>query len=132
MSKSNYLENKVLDHILGATVFTAPATVYVALFTTDPTDAASGTEVTGNNYARKSVVNNVANWPNASGGTKSNGAEILFATPSGSWGTITHFAIYDALTVGNMLYHGALNSSVAPGAGVEVKFAAGALTVNEG
>ncbi len=88
--------------------------------------------MTGNNYARKSVVNNVTNWPNAVSGSKSNGTEILFATPSGSWGTITHFAIFDAVSAGNMLYHGALNSSVAPGTGVEVKFAATALTVNEG
>jgi len=49
--KSDYLENKVLDHVLRNTSYTPPATVYLGLFTANPTDAGGGTEVSGNAYA---------------------------------------------------------------------------------
>lgn len=107
-SKSDYLENKLLDHVLGATAYTAPATLYVALFTAAPTDAGGGTEVgTGvwSNYARKAVTNNTTNFPAASAGSKSNGAIIDFGTAVAS-GTVTVVAmgIYDAASAGNLLY----------------------------
>lgn len=108
-SFGDYLENKVLDHVFGAAVYTAPATVYVALYTVIPTDAnASGTEVTGGSYARVAVTNNATNWPAASGGAKSNGTAVTFPAPTAAWGTVVGFAIYDAATVGNQLAWGAL------------------------
>ena len=115
MSKSDYFENAVLD-VLGGTSVTAPATVYVALYTTAvPSDASTGTtpaggavEVSGGNYSRATVTNNATNWPAASGGAKANGTAITFPTPSANWGTVVAFAIVDAATNGNILYIGAI------------------------
>lgn len=103
---SDYAENKLLNHILGVAAFTMPTTIYMALFTTNPTDAGTGTEVTGNGYARKSVA-----FSTATTGTTSNPADVLFATPTGAWGTVTHFGLYDALTGGNLLWHGPLTTA---------------------
>ncbi len=109
---SDYLENKIADHILGGGDYVRPATVHVALFTSGPTDAGGGTEVSGSGYSRAAVTNNNANWPAASGGQKSNGAAITFGGgATGSWGTVTHFGIYDAATSGNLLFHGALTTA---------------------
>jgi len=108
-SFSNFLEDEILDHVFGAAAYTAPATVYVSLYTVTPTDAsASGTEVTGGSYARVAVTNNATNWPASSGGAKANGTAITFPAPTASWGTVVAFAIYDAATVGNELAWGAL------------------------
>jgi len=122
---SNYLENEILDHVLGTGSFTSPATVYVGLFTSDPTDAGSGTEASGSGYAREA-----ASFGAASSGSASNDAEINFGAPSGgNWGTITHFGIFDASTSGNLLIHGALTASKATADGDPVTFAIGALTI---
>lgn len=131
MSASNYLENKILDHILGATVYTAPATVYIALHTADPTDVGNVAETSGTNYARLAVTNNTTNWPAASGGSKASGAVFTFATPgSGGWGTITHFSIWDAVTAGNCLFiSNALAIPQTINQNNVVSFASGALTV---
>jgi hypothetical protein len=134
-SKSNYLENAILDHVLGGGDFTRPATVYVALFTDSNTqtqrDAGTVTEVAGSAYARVAVTNNATNWPAASGGSKSNGTAITFPTPTGSWGTVTAFGLYDASTAGNLLYHGDLTASQAVASGNTVSFAVAALVVSE-
>lgn len=128
MSKSNYLENKVLDHVLGGSDFTRPATVYIALSTADPGEAGSGiAEPSGNNYARLAVTNNATNFPAAASGAKSNGTALTFATPSGSWGVVTHVAIFDASSGGNMLYYGALTASQTISSGNEVSFPIGEL-----
>jgi len=108
---SNYLENEIADHILGGGDFTRPATVYAALFTAGPTDAGGGTEVSAGGYARVAVTNNGTNFPAASGGAKANGAAISFPAASATWGTVTHFALYDAASGGNLLLHGALTTS---------------------
>jgi hypothetical protein len=114
-SASDYLEKKILDLVLGAVAFTAPVTVYVALFTDSNTaaqrDANTVTEVTGGSYARSTVTNNATNFPAATGtspASKSNGTAISFANPTANWGTVNAFGIYDALTVGNLLYWGDL------------------------
>jgi len=134
-SKSNYLENAILDHWLGGPDYTRPATVYVALFTDSNTqtqrDAGTVTEVSGSAYARVAVTNNSTNWPAASGGSKSNGTAITFPTPTGSWGTVTAFGIYDASTAGNLLAHGDLAASQTPASGNTVSFAVGSLVVQE-
>ena len=121
---SNYLENALINGTLRATNYTAPATVYVGLFTTDPTDAGSGTEVSGNGYARKS-----ATFAAPSNGASTTDADIQFDQATGDWGTVTHFAIFDALTTGNMLYHGALTTSKIIETGDVFKIATGGLTV---
>lgn len=130
-SKSDYLENELLDHVLGGGDYSRPATVYIALFTAAPTDAGGGTEVTGGSYARKAVTNNATNWPAASGGAKSNGTAIEFVTATADWGTVVAFAIFDAATDGNMLYWGDLTASKSVDSGDTARFAAGELDVTE-
>lgn len=104
---SNYLTHKILDHVLGLTVYTGPANVYIALFTTMPNSAGvGGVEVVGGSYARPTVTNNTTNWPNAASRIKSNGTAILFAQAGADWGNIVGAGIYDALTAGNLLIFG--------------------------
>lgn len=131
MSKSDYLEGKVLDHLLGRTTYTAPATVYVALYTTAPTDAGGGTEVSGGGYARKAVTNDATNWPAASSSTKSNGTAITFDEATANWGTVVAWGLFDASSGGNLLYWGTLTQNQAVNSGSTASFAIGALTILE-
>ena len=101
---SDFLENKVLDHLLGATAYTAPGTVHFALYTAAPSDSGGGTEVSGGGYARVAVTNNATNWPAASAGTKRNANTITFPEATANWGTIVAIAILDAATGGNLLF----------------------------
>ncbi len=136
---SDYLENKLIDHLLRATAYSAPATTYIALLTAAPSDAGGGTEVSGGSYARASVASGTSAWTatqggtsgasSGTGGTTSNAATINFATPTASWGTVTHFGVYDASTTGNLLFYGTLTASKTINGGDSVSFAAGALTL---
>lgn len=128
MSKSDYLENKLLDHQLGKTSYTMP-TVYVGLFTAAPSDSGGGTEVSGGSYARKSTAG--ADWNAASSGSSSNANAVTFVTATGSWGTVTHFGLFDAATSGNLLRWAALGTSKAIASGDTASFAAGSLVVTE-
>lgn len=121
---SNYLENALINVTLRATSYTAPTTVYVALFLTDPTDAGSGTECSGAAYARQA-----ATFAAPSNGSSSTNADVQFPQAGDSWGTMTHFGIYDALTTGNLLYHGALTTPKTIDTGDVFKIASGSLTV---
>ncbi len=106
-SLSDYAENELLDHLLKIGALTVPTNLYVALSTADPLDDASGlAEPSGGGYAR---VNHNAWKTNGSRAVESDGS-VTFAAATASWGTITHFAIVDALTGGNMLAHGSLSS----------------------
>lgn len=129
MSKSDYLENKVLDHCTGKTSFTKP-TAYVALFDGDPTDAGSGgVEVSGGSYGRVATAG--ADWNAASGGVVTNATDLDFPTPTADWGDVTHFATMDASTAGHFLYIGALDNAKTIGTGDPVKFPAGELELTE-
>jgi len=124
---STFLVNEVLDHIFGAgnRDYTAPAVISVGLSTADPTEDGSGiAEPSGNNYSRATTAH--TDWTTASSKAISNANQVDFATPSGAWGTITHFFLHDGT---NFLGSGALTSSVAPAAGQSVYFAAGDLNV---
>jgi hypothetical protein len=121
---SNYLENALINATLRNTTYTSPSVVYAGLFTSDPTDAGSGTEVSGGSYARKA-----ATFGAPSNGASTISSAIEFDQATGSWGTVTHFGIYDASTSGNLLYHGALTASKAIDTGDVFKFATSALTV---
>lgn len=135
---SDYLENKILDHVLRGTAYTAPGTTYVGLLTAAPGDAGGGTEVSGGSYARVGVTSSSAGWNNtqnsgagaSSGtdGTIENAAAINYATPTAGWGTVTHFGVYDAASAGNLLFYAALSASKTINSGDTVSFAAGALT----
>jgi hypothetical protein len=133
---SNYLENKIIDATFRGVAFTPAATLYVALFTADPTDVGTLVEVgatTANGYTRVAVTSGVAQWAATNGattvtnpssgtsGTTSNNAIIQFPTPSaGNWfngagpaaSSITHFAIMDSATIGagNVYFFGALTN----------------------
>ena len=123
---SNYAELKVLDHLFRNTSYTSPS-AYMALFTDDPTDAGTGTEVTGNGYARVQIDNKMA--AAASGQIVSN-ADITFPTATGgAFGTITHIGIYDASTSGNLLAHGALSASRTISDGDTFQINSGSLTI---
>lgn len=121
---SNYLENALINATLRNTSYTSPTTVYVGLFTTDPTDAGTGTEVSGGSYARQSVT-----FAAPSDGVSASNAAVEFPQATGSWGTVTHIGILDALTTGNLLYHTALDVSKAIDTGDIFKIASGSLTV---
>ena len=121
---SNYLENALINGTLRATTLTAPAAVYVSLHTADPTDAGSGTEVSGGSYARQS-----ATFAAPSGGASATSADINFPQATGNWGTIGWIGIWDASTTGNLLYHTALDTSKTIDTGDIFKIASGSLTV---
>ena len=126
-SFSDHWENEILDHIFGKGSYTPP-TIYVGLSTTDPLDNGSGlSEPSGNGYAR--VATSGASWTASSGGSLSNAGDISFPQATGSWGTITHFVLFDAASAGNMLAHGALSQSKTITSGDTAKFAAGDLDV---
>lgn len=124
---SDYLENKLIDHIFRATAFTAPATLYVALLTSAPSDTSTGAtiaEASYTNYARASLAAGVANWKSTNGttsgassgttGQTSNASTLTFGTAPGSGPTtVTHFAILDSATAGagNVLFFGSLGAS---------------------
>ena len=121
---SNYLENAVIDAVLRATSYTSPTTVYVGLFTTDPTDAGSGTEVSGGSYARTAVT-----FSAPSNGVTSNSADVEFPQATASWGSVTHIGLHDAASGGNLLFHTVLDTTKTIDSGDIFKIASGNLTV---
>lgn len=129
MSASNYLENKMLDHVFGNTPYTPPATIYVALHTADPTEAGSVGEVSGGSYARVGFTNNTTSFPNASGGSKSNGVVGTFPTPTVDWGDVTYWSMWDAASGGNCLVVSAAFTAQPCRVGNTVTFANGALVI---
>jgi hypothetical protein len=124
---SNYLEDALINHILRNTPYTSPGTsIYVALFTGDPLEDASGPEVSGGSYARVQVTA----WDAPVDGLTQNTNEIAFPQATAVWGLITHVAIFDAATLGNMLFKGALTASKQIDSGDTFKFPAGDLDVS--
>lgn len=123
---SNYLENALINATLRNTSYTSPTTVYVGLFTSDPTDAGSGTEVStsGTSYARTAVT-----FGAPSNGVTTSNADCTFPQATASWGTVTHIGIYDASTSGNLLYHTPLTTSKTIDTGDIFKIASGSLSV---
>ena len=127
-SFSNFWEDKILNHIFGKNNY-SPPTIYVALSTADPLEDGSGlAEPVGNAYAR--VETSASDWNTASGGSLDNANDIIFPKSTGSWGTITHFALFDAETNGNLLANGALNQSKAVDSSYTAIFDAGDLNIS--
>jgi hypothetical protein len=121
---SNHLENALINATLRNTSYTSPAAVYAALFTTDPTDAGSGTEVSGGSYARTAIT-----FGSPSNGVTTNSADVTFPTCTAAWGTVTHMGIFDASTSGNLLYHTPLDASKTVDSGDIFKISSGNLSV---
>jgi len=130
MSITAYASNKILDRNFGNTSFSVPATYYFGLSTTPPAfDGTGATEPVGAAYARIGATNNKTNWSTAALGILSNAAAITFVESSGSWGTITHVFIADALSAGNIWYWEALSASRTVATSTTVLFAIGGLQV---
>ena len=121
---STYLENALINATLRNTTYTSVATVYVSLWTSDPTDAGSGTEVSGGSYARTAVT-----FGAPSSGLSTNSADVTFPTATGTWGTVGWIGINDALSSGNLLYHTPLDVAKAITTGDVFKIATGNLSV---
>jgi hypothetical protein len=121
---SNFLENALINATLRATTYTSVATVYVSLWTSDPTDAGSGTEVSGGSYARTAVT-----FGAPSNGVTTNSADVTFPTATGSWGVVGWIGINDAATSGNLLYHSPLDTSKTIDSGDIFKISTGNLSV---
>lgn len=138
---SNYLENKLIDFLFRGTSFSPPATLYVALCTSTPTDSNTGStisEISGGNYSRQSITSNTTNWSttqgdttatsSGTGGTTTNQAVVSWN--SVTWtGTITSVAICDASSGGNLLWWGTLTSSKTVASGDSVSFAVNDLSI---
>lgn len=123
MSFSNTFENTTLKWVFTTDSVTRPTAWYVALFTTDPTDAGTGTEVSGTAYAREAVVFTVTD------DTASNNAAIEYTAAGSNWGTVSHIGIYDASSAGNLIAHAALTSSKAIDTGDVFRIPTGDLDV---
>lgn len=124
-SLSNYGEGALLDHLFGLAAMTQP-TLYIAVSTADPTEAGTGTaEPIGNGYAR--ITTAPTDW-SRTGNIVDNVTELSFPEATGTWGTLTHIAIYDALTAGNMIAYAVLGTSKAIGANETLRFPAGNIT----
>lgn len=121
---SNYLENALLNAVLRGVAYTSPAKVYLALYTSDPTDADTGTEVSGGGYARQEVTCGAP-----ADGVCSNSAEIKFPAASAPWGTVSHVGVRDAAEGGNLLYHAPASPAKPYDVGDQFVMDAGALTI---
>jgi hypothetical protein len=121
---SNFLEDALINATLRATTYTSVATVYVSLWTSDPTDAGSGTEVSGGSYARTAVT-----FGAPSNGVTTNDADVTFPTATASWGVVGWIGINDASTAGNLLYHSPLDSAKTIDSGDIFKISTGNLSV---
>ena len=97
---TNYLEDKIWNHVFGSTTFTRPTNYYVGLLTATPSDSAGGTEVTGGSYARQ-----VCSFTITGTGTAlaTNTAAITFPTATADWGIVGWVGIYDAVSSGNLV-----------------------------
>jgi hypothetical protein len=137
---SDYLENQLIDHVFRTGTFAKPSSLYVALFTSAPSDSTPGTEVLGGSYARVQRNPLDANWEATQGGVvgassgstgaTQNFAAITFPAPTANWGVITHVAVFDAVSGGNMLLHGALTIAKTVNNGdAPPSFAVGALDI---
>lgn len=136
---TDYAENKIVDATLRGQSIGTPATWYVALYTTCPTDSTAGTEVSGGNYARVAVSAALAQWSgtqsagsttasSGTGGTVSNNGAITFTTPSAGWGPVVCWGVIDASTGGNLWIYSALTVSKTINSGDSVSFPAAAAT----
>jgi hypothetical protein len=121
---SNYLENALINVTLRNTAYTSPTTVYVGLYTSDPGEGNTGTEVSGGSYARTAVT-----FGAPSNGVSTNSASVTFPTATGTWGTVTHVGILDALTSGNLLYFTPLDASKSIASGDVFTISTGNLSV---
>ena len=123
---SDYLEDKVLDHVFGGNAFTAPTTLYVALYTVAPSDTGGGTEVSGGAYARQTGAFTVSGTNPT---TATNSAAIEYPTATADYGTVVAVGILDASSSGNLLAYSTLDASKVVSSGYVFRFNAGDLDI---
>ena len=120
---SDYAEKLLLDYSMTTGSVTRPTAWYVALYTSAPSDAGGGTEVSGGGYARKTVAFAAAT---SGAGTTSNSGDVSWTASGAAFGTVTHIGIHSALSgSGNLLWHGAMTASKTVNDGDTLEFAAG-------
>ena len=118
---TDYAENKIVDALIRGQTLGAPATWYVALYTTCPTDSSAGVEVTGGSYARVAVTAGLTQWAgtqsagsttasSGTGGTTSNNAAITYPAPTANWGTANCWGLTDATSGGNLWIYAPLTT----------------------
>ncbi len=132
-------ENQIIDTVIRGQVTTLGANIFVGLSTTACSDSATGTEVAGGSYARSAVARSLANWAgtqgagtttasSGTGGQTSNNTVITFATPSASWGLVSHVFLADSAAGGNIIVCTALTLAKTINSGDAVTFPAASLT----
>lgn len=134
---TNYLENKIVDLLFRNQAFAAPANLHISLHTANPGETGASELASTGGYVRAAIASNLNNWRSTNGttgsvssgttGQTSNATAANFPTPTANWGTVTHFAIWDASTGGNCLLYGALTVTKTINQGDSVSFADGAL-----
>ena len=123
---SDYLEDKVIKHVFGGSAYTAPGTLYVALYTVAPTDTGGGTEVSGGGYTRKTAAFTVSGTNPTQA---SNTAAIEYPTATANYGTVVAVGIFDASSSGNLMAYANLTSSKVVSTGDVFRFNAGDLDI---
>jgi|TARA_R110002072_G_scaffold94434_1_gene208651 hypothetical protein len=122
---SDYLEDKVLDHVFGGVAYTAP-TKHVALYTVAPTDTGGGTEVTGGAYARQTSTFTVSGTNPT---TATSAAAVEYPTATANYGTVVAVGILDASSGGNLLAYANLTASKVVSTGDVFRFDAGDIDI---
>ncbi len=124
-SYTDYLENAVVQHVFCGVPYTPAGTLYVAAFSTLPTDSGGGVEFTGTNYARRPIVFS------ATGSAASNVSDIAFAAAGSAWGTVVGFGIFDSLSTGNLLAWGDIPVARTIAVNDVLLIPAGAITITQ-
>lgn len=122
---TDYLENELLDHVFANAAYTAPTTIYLALYTTVCSDSARGTEVTGSGYARQATA-----FGTAAAGVISSSAIESFTPSGGNYGTVVATGLEDALSAGNQLCFDNDFTDTVVNDGNTLEFAAGDIDVS--
>jgi hypothetical protein len=124
---SDHLENELLDHLMGNS-YTAPTGLWLALYTTDPGDLMTGTEVAGNGYVRQSIQGSMAFQAS---GIIENTSDVSFTAAGGAWGTISHAAVWETQGAeGSGLWHEALTASKTVNDTDTLTFSSGDITLS--
>jgi len=126
---SNWMAASVMNEYFRGSSVTPPAAVYLALYTTDPTDSDTGTEISGNGYARQQIL--FSTPVVVSGKTQiQNSATITYPTATGSWGDVAYWGVRTAASGGTLLAYGSFTQTKAISQGDQLHIAINAVTIN--
>ncbi|MBN1974198.1 MAG: hypothetical protein JW787_11200 [Sedimentisphaerales bacterium] len=126
-SFSNYWESSILNHFFGKSDYSLPE-VYIGLLSNEPNEDGTGvSEPDCPSYTR--AGSNASSWDTAFEGSIENISDITFPLACEDWGKVTHFALFDSESGGNILAYGSLSPMVTISSGDIPKFAPGDLIV---